>query len=99
MVQINWTIKAKSDLKNIFDYISNDSTKYAQRQIQGIVKNTSFIKNNSKIGRVVPEFNNPKVREVIVNKYRIIYYLKEEARVDILTIHHSAKEFPDFLIK
>ena len=99
MVQINWTIQAKSDLKNIFDYISNDSTKYAQRQIQGIVKNTSFIKNNSKIGRVVPEFNNPKVREIIVNKYRIIYYLKEDVRVDILTVHHSAKEFPEFLIK
>lgn len=54
MVQIVWTSQAKSELKNIFDYISNDSTKYAERQIKGIIESTTFIKNNSKIGRIVP---------------------------------------------
>ncbi|MFA7325876.1 MAG: type II toxin-antitoxin system RelE/ParE family toxin [Candidatus Kapaibacterium sp.] len=38
MVQIKWTRQTKSDMKNIFDYISNDSVKYAQRQIEGIIK-------------------------------------------------------------
>ncbi|PKL79628.1 MAG: type II toxin-antitoxin system RelE/ParE family toxin [Ignavibacteriae bacterium HGW-Ignavibacteriae-4] len=99
MVQIKWTRQAKLDMKNIFDYISNDSVKYAQRQIEGIIKNTSFIKNNTRIGRIVPELNNPQIREIIVNKYRVIYYLKDVTRVDLLTIHHSAKEFPDFLIE
>lgn len=69
MVQIVWTSQAKSELKNIFDYISNDSTKYAERQIKGIIESTTFIKNNSKIGRIVPEINDPIIREFIVNKY------------------------------
>ncbi len=98
MVQVKWTIQAKSDLRSIFDYISIDSAKYAQRQIQGIIRSTTSIRDNSKIGRIVPELKNPKVREVIVSKYRIIYHLKNEHRIDILTVHHSSKDFPDLLI-
>ncbi len=30
MVSIKWTIQAKNDLKNIADYISNDSIQYAK---------------------------------------------------------------------
>ncbi len=33
MVQINWTYQAKDDLKNIADYISNDSKHYAKLQV------------------------------------------------------------------
>jgi len=31
MVQINWTIQAKQDLKDVFEYISKDSEVYAKR--------------------------------------------------------------------
>ena len=39
MVRINWTTQAKDDLRNIFDYISFDSEKYAGlAPISGIMK-------------------------------------------------------------
>lgn len=37
MVQINWTFQAKSDLKDIAEYISKDSKNYAKLQILKII--------------------------------------------------------------
>ena len=42
-------------------------------------------------GRKVPELDNPRIREVFSGNYRIVYYLVSDGRIDILTVHHSAK--------
>lgn len=38
MVQIKWLSKAKNDLKEIYDYISLDSERFAKLQISKIQK-------------------------------------------------------------
>jgi toxin ParE1/3/4 len=43
MVQIVWTRSAKKDLKQVSDYISKDSVKYAQNQIQCIYNKTEIL--------------------------------------------------------
>ena len=40
MVRIKWLKSAKLDLKDIYDYISHDSMRYAQLQIVKIQTNT-----------------------------------------------------------
>jgi len=40
----------------------------------------------------VPEFELPKIREIIEGRYRIVYRIVSEKEIDILTIHHSSKE-------
>ncbi len=50
MVQINWTKQAKTDLREIADYISIDSVKYAQYQIMNIISATKKIEKICKIG-------------------------------------------------
>lgn len=42
-------------------------------------------------GRKVPEINIDSVRELIFGNYRIIYFVASPSRIDILTVHHSAK--------
>ena len=42
-------------------------------------------------GRVVPEFNNENLRELIFRNYRIIYELASEKQIHILSIHHHAR--------
>ncbi len=39
---------------------------------------------------MVPEFQDPKLREIIHQPYRIVYRLLEN-EVHILTVHHSAR--------
>jgi plasmid stabilization system protein ParE len=40
---------------------------------------------------VVPEINDESVRELLMGNYRIIYRIISLERIDILTVHHSAK--------
>jgi addiction module RelE/StbE family toxin len=93
MVQINWTFQAKNDLKNIADYISKDSKKYAKLQIDRIKERTQILKSHQYSGKKVVEIDSDLIRELIEGNYRIIYKIVTENQIDILTIHHSARDF------
>jgi len=91
MVKLNWTPQSKSDLIAIAEFIAQDSKKYARLQIHRIRARARQITSHPNSGRVVPEMEDPLIRELILGNYRIIYYISSPERVDILTVHHSAK--------
>lgn len=91
MVQIGWTNQAVGDLKNIYEFIASDSSYYAKREISKIKLRVDQIKIFINIGRVVPEFKDQYIREVIEGNYRIVYKILTTSKVDILTIHHSSR--------
>ena len=99
MVQINWTLLAKSDLKNIFDYIAFDSKYYAKKTISEIRDETQILKQFPLIGRVIPEIGNENFREIIYGNYRIMYKLVTKERIDLLTIFHSSRNFKSDKLK
>jgi toxin ParE1/3/4 len=90
MVKIRWSNKSLYDLKNIFDYIAQDSKNYVNIQVKRIKLRTQQLKIQPLSGRKVPEFNDENVRELIEGNYRIVHLIKED-QIFILTIHHSAK--------
>lgn len=92
MVQINWTKQAVADLQNIYDFIALNSKHYAKRKIIKIKLKTTHIKKHIYIGRIVPEFNQKQIREVIEGKYRIVYKIIDKNKIDILTVHHSSRD-------
>jgi len=92
MVQINWTTQARDDLKAIAEFIITDSIKYARLQVSKIRSKTQVLKTHQNSGRMVPEFDNPAIRELIEGRYRIVYKNVSDNRIDILTIHHSARD-------
>lgn len=91
MALILWTDQAIADLENIADYISKDSTRYASIVIDNIIKSASLLENQPMLGRIVPEFEIDSIREIIIGKYRIVYSIVSQDRIDILTIHHSSR--------
>lgn len=93
MVQINWLADAKNDLKDIYDYISLDSARYAKLQITKIQKRTEILKTFPNSGKVVPEINDQSVKEITEHNYRIIYKIINKNQIDILLIHHGARDF------
>lgn len=99
MVQINWTKLALSDLQEIHDYIARDSKKYAKLQVIRIKSQTTVLKQQTSLGRVVPEIGEESIRELIFGNYRIIYRLVSQERIDILTIHHSARDLSSRKVK
>ena len=91
MVKIIWSELAIEDLKIIYDYISKDSIRYAARMIDKIIHRIDQLENFPGSGRIVPEFNNDSIREIIVDNYRIIYLVKKDS-VNITRIHHAARD-------
>jgi addiction module RelE/StbE family toxin len=99
MVKIVWTELSVEDLREIFDYISKNSTLYARITVDRIFKRADQISTNPKSGRIVPEINNESLRELIMGKYKLIYYIVNEYRIDILKVYHSARSFSDSDVK
>jgi plasmid stabilization system protein ParE len=91
MVSIAWTDISLEDLKEIFDFIAEDSTRYATITANKIYQTAQLIARNPYVGRIVPEFNEKLIREVIEGNYRIIYRIKNAEQVDILRVFHSAR--------
>ena len=90
MAKVIWTELSLADLRNIYEFISKDSIFYAARQIEKIVERVEQIENFPDSGRIVPEFNNNSLRELIEGNYRIIYHIVSEEQIGIVRIHHSA---------
>ncbi len=95
MVKINWTEISRDDLKEIYDYIARDSKKYASITVSKIYQKTGELKKNVSIGRIVPEFNDPKIRELLQGHYRIVYLVLNNAEIDVLRVYHSARIMDD----
>ncbi|MFC2131201.1 type II toxin-antitoxin system RelE/ParE family toxin [Bacteroidota bacterium] len=95
MVNLTWTDNALTDIEDIGEYISKDSVRYAKNIVKTIYDSAQLLKSNPKIGRIVAEMNIENIREIIKGNYRIIYIIKEKANIEILTVHHSAKELKE----
>ena len=93
MVQLSWSLQAKEDLKSIADYKKLNSVRYARLQVIKIKSKTQILKSYPQSGRIVPEKDDKKIREFIEGNYRIIYKILSDTQIDILTVHHSAKDF------
>ncbi len=91
MVKINWTDQAISDLINIAEFIRKDSDKYAILTVKKIRERVKQLKDFPMSGKVVPEYENTEIRELVLGNYRIIYQFHSEYNIDILTLHHSAR--------
>jgi len=87
---IVFSLIAKDDLKNIFEYIKRDSVVYARKEITAIRFVTNRLKANQYLGKKFENFNNEFVRELVFKNYRIIYEIIDQ-RIVILTIHHHAR--------
>ena len=72
MSRVSWMPSALDDLKSIRDYIAKDSLYYADKFVDGAFKAAERLERFPKIGRMVPEIENPALREIIYGSYRII---------------------------
>jgi toxin ParE1/3/4 len=90
MTRLEWTEPAVADLENIQDYISKDSAEYADALIERLILSVDRLESFPESGRLVPESTDPKVRELLVEGYRIIYRLKKGS-AQILAVAHGAR--------
>ncbi|TFG10821.1 MAG: type II toxin-antitoxin system RelE/ParE family toxin [Promethearchaeota archaeon] len=91
MVEVRWTKNALDDLDDIASYIAKDSAKYAKIFVNRILEMANHLDQFPKLGRKVPEYNDPDIREILYKNYRIIYLIKEEW-LEIISVFHSSRK-------
>jgi plasmid stabilization system protein ParE len=91
-----WTQTAREQLDEIVGYIAGDSFDAALRVLDRILDAAESLSRLAHRGRVVPEIEDGKVREIFVFSYRLMYELQGN-EVQILSVIHSARDFPAWL--
>lgn len=71
--KIIWSPHAAKSLEDICIFIERDSQHYATIFAQRIIAAIELAAEFPESGRVVPEYNDPSLREKILGNYRIVY--------------------------
>lgn len=90
MAKLRFTLKFSENLSEIADFIASDSVVLAKKFVRDLLSRVKILENNPHLGRVVPEKNNPTIREIFFGSYRIVYRYKKED-VEILMVRHTAR--------
>ena len=86
---------AESDLRDIVSYVARHNADAAVRLGNSLIVRAEFLANFPELGRVVPEFSRPELRELIHRSYRIIYRLQPpQSSIEIVRFWHAARGFP-----
>ena len=93
-MRVHWTNNAIEHLVNIYEYIALNSPIYAKRMVDKITQRSEQIIDHPHSGRKVPEYDEPDIRELIENPYRIIYCIKRD-KIDVLAVIHGAQHPPE----
>ena len=84
-LRVELSPQALLDLEDISDFIARDSPRAALQWVDRLVARAKRVGQHARSGRIVPEIDDPDVREVFLKTYRIIYRV-EPRRVLVLTV-------------
>ncbi|MEX0721267.1 MAG: type II toxin-antitoxin system RelE/ParE family toxin [Balneolaceae bacterium] len=92
-MKIIWSPTARTKDKEILEYISEDNPDAALALIDLIEGKVEELKQNPESGRVLPETNNDKIREIVVHiNYGVIYEINPDV-IEILTVRNFRQDF------
>ena len=90
-IKVIWSEGALKDFEEIISFISRDSAQYATRFASKIIDGIEILKTFPEIGRIVPEYDDKNLREIIYRNYRIVYK-KSEGMAEVVTIFQGSKQ-------
>jgi plasmid stabilization system protein ParE len=88
--RIVWTDEARLWLREIYDYIAQDSPKAALGVVSGIYRRTRILLQHPEIGHRYHERPNQNIRILLYGHYRIAYRVGEKGKIEILGVFHGA---------
>jgi toxin ParE1/3/4 len=84
-MKLRWSRQARQDLLRIGRYIAKDRPTAARRWVERLRQKARLAAENPNIGRIVPEYSRPDLREVLQGSYRIVYAVSDNEIV-VLTV-------------
>lgn len=95
---IDWTESAISSVAEAAEYIAKDSPSYAATLIAKAERAANSLYQFPKRGRVVPEYRDAIIRELFVDRYRLIYRIQDNG-VTIVAFVHGARDLAALIPK
>jgi toxin ParE1/3/4 len=87
---------AIEDLRDIVLYVALDDSERARAFGNLLLDRALAVGDFPEMGRMVPEFRDAGLRELVQGSYRIIYRIKLDPKVVfILRFWHTARGFPE----
>ena len=84
--------RAIEDLRDIVLYVAPDRPEAAKRLGMALIEKTKVLGSFPFSGRVVPEFADRSIRELILKPYRIVYRVDDSSRVvGVARYWHAAR--------
>jgi addiction module RelE/StbE family toxin len=94
--KIVWTLRSREDLRDIGTFIAKDNPPAALKLGELIFDRVDTLEKFPELGRVVPERNQPNIREIVVKNYRLVYRVHpKEKFLEILRVWHGARGEPE----
>ena len=90
--RVTWSEQASHQVDEAVAYISRDSPLAARRLLADALDAASSLQTMAERGRVVPEVGSAPIREIFVQRYRLIYEISGP-EVEILAFLHGARDF------
>ncbi|PYQ59182.1 MAG: type II toxin-antitoxin system mRNA interferase toxin, RelE/StbE family [Acidobacteria bacterium] len=89
--RVKWTELAWNGVESAAEYIARDSPRYAAALMREARDASRSLRRFAKRGRIVPEENDPNIRELFIQSYRLIYRLRGN-EVEIINFIHGARD-------
>mgnify|MGYP006416145079 CR=1 FL=1 len=90
-MKISISASAYEDLQGIKIYYQNEGVpQVGENFVKAIIKHIETLAENPMIGRMVPEFEEEEIRELIRPPFRVVY-LYEKNRVHIIRVWRSER--------
>lgn len=99
--KVIWASVAEKDLKNIIEYIAEESHQNALKILAKIHQKASALYTLPERGRIVPELKDQGIllyRELIIAPWRLIYRISGQ-EIFVLSVIDSRRNIEDILLK
>jgi toxin ParE1/3/4 len=94
--RVIWSPTATLDLKELRDYIAEDNPGAAVAFVKAIFEAIERLPAFPNSGRMVPEFGDPTIREVIRKPCRVVYRIEEPGKeIQIARVWYAARGIPE----
>jgi toxin ParE1/3/4 len=95
-VRVRWSKSARADLLEIVEQVAQHDPRAARKLATRIREAISSLREQPRIGRMVPELNNEVVRERITPPYRILSIVWHGS-IEVTGIYHSKRDLAALL--
>src|SRR3990172_9329874 len=89
--RVVWSEQAAHALDDAVAYVAQDSVAAARRLLDEALAAAASLDTLSERGPITPEINDPAVRQLLIQRYRLLYEVADEG-VHVLAFLHRRQD-------